>query len=45
MVGQHHPGVDMERVALTHATYRLTQMIDMPHQRIQPSSNKFTVKK
>jgi hypothetical protein len=25
MVGQHHPGLDMERVALTHTTHRFTQ--------------------
>jgi hypothetical protein len=34
VVGQHHPGVDVERKVLLHLSHRLAQAADMSYQKI-----------
>jgi hypothetical protein len=36
VVGQHHPGIDMERALVPRLTYCIAQTVDMPDQGILP---------
>jgi hypothetical protein len=45
MVGEDHPGIDVEGRAGGHPTDGLTQRIDLGDQQIELRSSRFTVKK